>query len=170
VRFCDAFNIPLVTLIDVPGFMPGVHQEHGGIIKHGAKLIYAYAEATVPKVSVLVRKAYGGAYIVMSSKHLRGDINYAWPTGEVAVMGPEGAVNIVYREAIQKAEDPEEARLRLIDEYREQFANPYVAANRGYIDEVIDPAETRAKVIRALAMLEDKRDTLPIKKHGSIPL
>ena len=170
VRFCDAFNIPLVTLIDVPGFMPGVHQEHGGIIKHGAKLIYAYAEATVPKVSVLVRKAYGGAYIVMSSKHLRGDVNYAWPTGEVAVMGPEGAVNIVYREALQKAEEPEEARLRLIDEYREQFANPYVAANRGYIDEVIDPAETRAKVVRALAMLEDKRDTLPLKKHGSIPL
>ena len=170
VRFCDAFNIPLVTLIDVPGFMPGVHQEHGGIIRHGAKLIYAYAEATVPKVSVLVRKAYGGAYIVMSSKHLRGDVNYAWPTGEVAVMGPEGAVNIVYREAIQKAEEPEEARLRLIDEYREQFANPYVAANRGYIDEVIDPAETRVKVIRALAMLEDKRDTLPLKKHGSIPL
>ena len=170
VRFCDAFNIPIVTLIDVPGFMPGVHQEHGGIIKHGAKLIYAYAEATVPKVSVLVRKAYGGAYIVMSSKHLRGDINYAWPTGEVAVMGPEGAVNIVYREALRKAEDSEEARLRLIDEYREQFANPYVAANRGYIDEVIDPAETRVKVIRALAMLEDKRDTLPLKKHGSIPL
>ena len=170
VRFCDAFNIPLVTFVDVPGFMPGTHQEYAGIIKHGAKLIYAYAEATVPKISVLTRKAYGGAYIVMSSKHLRGDINLAWPTGEVAVMGPEGAVNIVYREAIQKAENPEEERARLVKEYSEQFSNPYVASSRGYIDDVIDPTETRSKIIQALAMLRDKRDTLPAKKHGNIPL
>ena len=170
VRFCDAFNIPLVTFVDVPGFMPGTHQEYGGIIKHGAKLIYAYAEATVPKISVLTRKAYGGAYIVMSSKHLRGDINYAWPTGEVAVMGPDGAVNIVYREAIQKAEDPEGTRARLVQEYAEQFANPYIASSRGFLDDVIDPAETRLKIIQALEMLRDKRDTLPPKKHGNIPL
>jgi len=170
VRFCDAFNIPVVTFIDVPGFMPGVDQEHRGIIKHGAKLIYAYAEATVPKVSVITRKAYGGAYIVMSSKHLRGDINYAWPSAELAVMGPDGAVNIVYRDALKNAEDSELTRARLIAEYREKFASPYVAASRGYLDEVIDPAETRWKIIRALSMLEDKRDVLPHKKHGSIPL
>ena len=170
VRFCDAFNIPIVTLIDVPGFMPGVDQEHNGIIKHGAKLIYAYAEATVPKVSVITRKAYGGAYIVMSSKHLRGDINYAWPTAELAVMGPEGAVNIVYRDALKNAEDSEVTRERLISEFRDKFASPYIAASRGYLDEVIDPAETRWKIIRALSMLGDKRDMLPYKKHGSIPL
>ena len=170
VRTCDAFNIPLVTLLDVPGFMPGVHQEHGGIIKHGAKLLYAYAEATVPKVSIILRKAYGGAYIVMSSKHLGGDINYSWPSAEVAVMGPEGAVNIVYREAIRSAEDANATRARLIEEYREAFANPYVAASRGYVDDVIDPAETRPKLIRALNMLQDKQSTLPSKKHGNIPL
>ncbi|MBI2305016.1 MAG: methylmalonyl-CoA carboxyltransferase [Chloroflexi bacterium] len=170
VRFCDAFNIPLVTLSDVPGFMPGTAQEHGGIIKHGAKLIYAYAEATVPKVSVIVRKAYGGAYDVMSSKHLRGDINYAWPSAEIAVMGPEGAVNIVFRNEIRNAANAEEARQRLIAEYREKFANPYVAAGRGFIDDVIDPRATRPKIIRALEMLENKRDTNPPKKHGNIPL
>lgn len=170
VRFCDCFNIPLVTFVDVPGFMPGVHQEHGGIIRHGAKLIYAYTEATVPKVSVLLRKAYGGAYLVMSSKHLRGDINYAWPTGEVAVMGPEGAVNIIYREHLAKHPDPEGERARLIQDYKERFANPYVAASRGFLDDVIDPAETRPKIIRALTMLANKRDTLPPKKHGNIPL
>ena len=150
--------------------MPGTHQEYGGIIKHGAKLIYAYAEATVPKISVLTRKAYGGAYIVMSSKHLRGDINYAWPTGEVAVMGPDGAVNIVYRDAIQKADDPEQTRTQLIREYAEQFTNPYVASSRGFLDDVIDPSETRLKIIQALEMLRDKRDILPPKKHGNIPL
>ena len=170
VRFCDAFNIPLVTFADVPGFMPGVAQEHGGIIRHGAKLLYAYAEATVPKVSVITRKAYGGAYIVMSSKHLRGDVNYAWPTTEIAVMGPEGAVNIISREAIAKSENPEETRRMLAEDYRDKFANPYVAASRGYIDDVIDPRETRPKIIRALEMLKNKRDTLPPKKHGNIPL
>ena len=170
VRFCDAFNIPLVTFVDVPGFMPGTSQEYGGIIRHGAKLIYAYAEATVPKISVLTRKAYGGAYIVMSSKGLRGDVNYAWPTGEVAVMGAEGAVNILHRKEISEAERPAELRARLIDEYRDRWMNPYMAASRGLIDDVIDPAETRPKIIRALEMLSDKRDTLPPKKHGSIPL
>ncbi len=170
VRFCDCFNIPLVTLIDVPGFMPGTQQEYGGIIRHGAKLIFAYAEATVPKVSVLTRKAYGGAYIVMSSKHLRGDINYAWPTGEVAVMGPEGAVNIIHRQAIQNAEDSNAERARLIKEYTDTLANPYVSASRGFLDDVIDPADTRIRVIQALDMLRDKRDSLPPKKHGNIPL
>lgn len=170
VRFCDCFNIPLITLIDVPGYMPGVDQEHRGIIRHGAKFLYAYAEATVPKISVIVRKAYGGAYIVMSSKSLRGDINYAWPTAEIAVMGPDGAVNIIFRDAIAKAQDPEETRAKLIAEYRDKFANPYVAANRGYIDDVIDPRFTRPKIIRALETLRDKADTNPPKKHGNIPL
>ena len=170
VRFCDAFNIPLVTFIDVPGFMPGTAQEYGGIIRHGAKLIYAYAEATVPKISLLVRKAYGGAYIVMSSKNLRGDVNYAWPTGEVAVMGAEGAVNIVHRSEIGASDRPEELRAELIEDYRERLMNPYIAASRGMLDDVIDPAETRPKIIRALEMLENKRETLPPKKHGSIPL
>ena len=170
VRFCDCFNIPLITFIDVPGFMPGTDQEYGGIIKHGAKLIYAYAEATVPKISVLLRKAYGGAYIVMSSKHLRGDINLAWPSGEIAVMGPEGAVNIVFRDQIAKAKKPERERTNLVEEYRDRFANPYIAANRGYLDDVIDPLETRPRIIRALEMLQTKRDTLPAKKHGNIPL
>ena len=170
VRFCDAFNIPLVTFVDVPGFMPGVEQEYGGIIRHGAKFIYAYAEATVPKITVITRKAYGGAYVVMSSKHLRGDINYAWPTGEIAVMGPEGAVNIVHRATITQSEYPEETRQRLVAEYKDKFANPYVAAARGYIDDVIDPRETRPKLIKALEMLQNKSDTNPPKKHGNIPL
>ena len=170
VRFCDAFNIPLVTFVDVPGFMPGVEQEHGGIIKHGAKLIYAYAEATVPKVSVITRKAYGGAYVVMSSKHLRGDINYAWPTAEIAVMGPDGAVNIVFRDAIAKSENPDDTRRQLVADYRAKFASPYVAAARGYIDDVIDPRQTRPKLISALEMLQDKVDTNPPRKHGNIPL
>ena len=170
VRFLDCFNIPIVTLCDVPGFMPGVDQEHGGIIKHGAKMIYAYSEATVPKVSVITRKAYGGAYIVMSSKHLRGDINFAWPNAEIAVMGPDGAVNIIHREAIQKSENPEQTRQQLIEEYKAKFANPYVAAGRGYIDDVIDPRETRPRIINALEMLENKVDTIPPKKHGNIPL
>lgn len=170
VRFCDAFNIPLVTFIDVPGFMPGVNQEYGGIIRHGAKLIYAYAEATVPKISVLTRKAYGGAYIVMSSKNLRGDVNYAWPTGEIAVMGAEAAVNVLYRDEIKASSQPEMLRARLAQEYRDRLMNPYVAAQRGLIDDVIDPAETRPKIIKALAMLDNKRESLPPKKHGSIPL
>ena len=170
VRFCDAFNIPLLTFIDVPGFMPGTSQEHGGIIRHGAKLIYAYAEATVPKISVLTRKAYGGAYIVMSSKNLRGDINYSWPTGEVAVMGAEGAVNIVYRNEIRASDRPDELRAELIQDYEDRLINPYVAASRGMIDDVIDPRETRPKIVRALEMLANKRESLPPKKHGSIPL
>ncbi|MSP79074.1 MAG: methylmalonyl-CoA carboxyltransferase [Dehalococcoidia bacterium] len=170
VRFCDCFNIPILTFIDVPGFMPGTEQEFRGIIRHGAKLLYAYAEATVPKVSVLTRKAYGGAYLVMSSKHLRGDINFSWPTGEVAVMGADGAVNIIYREAIAKAADQAKERARLIADYKEKFANPYVAAGYGFIDDVIDPAETRQRVIAAFAMLQNKRDTVPAKKHGNIPL
>ena len=170
VRFCDAFNVPILTFIDVPGFLPGTEQEYGGIIKHGAKLIYAYAEATVPKVSVLTRKAYGGGYIVMGSKHLRTDVNYAWPSAEIAVMGPAGAVNVIHREAIRNADDPEAERARLVQEYRDLTANPYVAASRGFIDDVIDPAETRMRVIRSFEMLRDKRDNLPPKKHGNIPL
>lgn len=170
VRFCDAFNIPLVTFVDVPGFMPGTAQEHGGIIKHGAKLIYAYSEATVPKISVITRKAYGGAYIVMSSKHLAGDINYAWPTAEIAVMGADGAVNIIARDEIKRSSNPGETRKRLVEEYQERFNNPYVAASRGYVDDVIDPMETRPKLIRALEMLQSKRDPNPPKKHGNIPL
>jgi propionyl-CoA carboxylase beta chain len=170
VRFCDAFNIPLITFVDVPGFLPGTAQEYGGIIRHGAKLLYAYCEATVPKVSVITRKAYGGAYVVMSSKHVRGDVNYAWPAAEIAVMGPEGAVNIIFRNEINNASDAEETRKRLVADYQEKFANPYAAADRGYIDAVIDPRDTRPKIIRALEMLENKRDTLPAKKHGSIPL
>ncbi len=171
IRFCDAFNIPLVSFVDVPGFMPGADQEHSGIIKNGAKFIYAYAEATVPKVAVIIRKAYGGAYIVMSSKHLRGDINYSWPTGEIAVMGPEGAVNVLFRREIAKSEKPEETRQHLVNEYKERFSNPYVAAAMGYIDDVIDPKLTRPKLIRALEMLENPTDsTRPQKKHGNIPL
>lgn len=170
VRFCDAFNIPIVTFEDVPGFLPGTAQEYGGIIVHGAKLIYAYCEATVPRVTVITRKAYGGAYCVMSSKHVRCDINYAWPTAEIAVMGPEGAVNIVFRKELQEAENPEETRQKLVDDYREKFASPYIAAQMGYIDEVIEPRETRMKLIKALDMLQNKRDTNPPKKHGNIPL
>ncbi len=170
VRFCDCFNIPLITFVDVPGFLPGVSQEHNGIIRHGAKLLYAYCEATVPKVTVITRKAYGGAYDVMSSKHVRGDINYAWPTAEIAVMGPEGAVNILFKDDIEKAADPEQRRKELITEYTEKFANPYIAAGRGYIDEIIEPSQTRTKLINALEMLKNKRDTNPPKKHGNIPL
>lgn len=170
VRFCDAFNIPILTLVDVPGFLPGSDQEYRGIIRHGAKLLYAYAEATVPKVSVLIRKAYGGAYIVMSSKHLGGDMNFAWPSAEIAVMGPDAAVNVIYREEIKNAENAQETRAKLSEEYQDRFSNPYVAASRGYIDDIIDPAETRPRVINALAMLSNKRESLPPKKHGSIPL
>jgi propionyl-CoA carboxylase beta chain len=170
VRTCDAFNVPIVTFVDVPGFLPGVGQEHGGIIKHGAKLLYAYCEATVPKVTVITRKAYGGAYDVMSSKHVRGDMNFAWPTAEIAVMGAEGAVNIIFKDGISGADDPAAERKRLVAEYEEEFANPYIAAARGYIDEVIRPMETRPRLIRALEILADKRDTNPRKKHGNIPL
>ncbi len=170
VRFCDCFNIPIVTFEDVPGFLPGISQEHGGIIKHGAKLLFAYAEATVPKVTVITRKAYGGAYCVMGSKHIRTDINFAWPSGEIAVMGPEGAVDILYRREINEASDKGSARRSRVNEFEEKFANPYIAAERGFIDEVIEPAQTRPKLIRALALLENKRDANPPKKHGNIPL
>ncbi|HKV44880.1 MAG TPA: carboxyl transferase domain-containing protein [bacterium] len=170
VRFCDAFNIPLVTFVDVPGFMPGTAQEHGGIIKHGAKLLFAYCEATVPKLAVITRKAYGGAYDVMSSKHIRGDLNLAWPTAEIAVMGPEGAIDIIFRRELAGAGDREEARARLAAEYRQRFANPYVAAARGYVDDIIEPRETRPRLISALRMLAGKRDRNPPKKHGNIPL
>jgi propionyl-CoA carboxylase beta chain len=170
VRFCDAFNIPIITLVDVPGFMPGSTQEHGGIIRSGAKLLFAYCEATVPKVTIILRKAYGGAYIVMSSKHLRGDINLAWPGAEIAVMGPDGAVNIVFRKEIEKASYPGQLKADLITEYREKFANPYVAAERGYLDDIIEPSETRPRLINALEMLQNKRDFNPTKKHGNIPL
>ena len=170
VRFCDAFNIPLVTFEDVPGFLPGTVQEFGGIIRHGAKLLYAYAEATVPKITVVTRKAYGGAYCVMSSKHLRTDVNLAWPTAELAVMGPEGAVNILYKREIEAADDPAAARAARVEEFREAFANPYVAATRGFIDEVIAPRTTRMRICRALERLQGKRETMPPKKHGNIPL
>jgi acetyl-CoA carboxylase carboxyltransferase component len=170
VRFCDCFNIPIITFEDVPGFLPGVNQEHGGIIRNGAKLLYAYCEATVPKITIITRKAYGGAYDVMSSKHIRGDISYAWPSAEVAVMGPEGAVNIIFRKQIAAAEDPEAERERLVQEYRDTFANPYVAAARGYIDDVIEPLASRPRLIEALQMLQNKRDANPPKKHGNIPL
>jgi propionyl-CoA carboxylase beta chain len=170
VRFCDAFNIPLVVFEDVPGFLPGVAQEHGGIIRHGAKLLYAFAEATVPKVTLITRKAYGGAYDVMNSKHIRGDVNLAWPQAEIAVMGPKGAVEILFRKEIEAADDPAAATEARIAEYREKFANPYIAAARGYVDDVIDPRETRPRLISALDMLRDKRDTNPPRKHGNIPL
>lgn len=170
VRFCDCFNIPLITFEDVPGFLPGIEQEHGGIIRHGAKLLYAYAEATVPKITVITRKAYGGAYCVMASKHIRTDINFAWPTAEIAVMGAEGAVNVLYRREISEAQDQDSARRARVTEFEEKFANPYVAAERGFIDEVIEPAATRPKLIRALTLLENKRDTNPPRKHGNIPL
>jgi acetyl-CoA carboxylase carboxyltransferase component len=170
VRFCDAFNIPVLTFVDVPGFLPGVAQEYGGIIVHGAKLVYAYAEATVPKVTVILRKAYGGAYDAMGSKHLRADMNFSWPQGEIAVVGPEPAVNILYRTRIQEAEDPATERAKLIAGYAERFANPYVAAARGYVDEVIDPRDTRPKVIRAFEMLRSKTDVVPPKKHSTLPL
>jgi propionyl-CoA carboxylase beta chain len=177
VRFCDCFNIPLVTFEDVPGFLPGTAQEYGGIIKHGAKLLYAFAEATVPKVTVITRKAYGGAYCVMASKHIRTDVNYAWPTAEIAVMGPEGAVDIVYKRELEAAKNGEAnnetrdaVRRRKIEEFRDRFASPYVAAERGFVDAIIQPRETRRKLIQALAMLGTKRDKNPLKKHGNIPL
>ncbi|MFC0537158.1 acyl-CoA carboxylase subunit beta [Pelagicoccus mobilis] len=170
VRFCDCFNIPILTFVDVPGFLPGVNQEHGGIIRHGAKLLFAYAEATVPKVTLITRKAYGGAYDVMSSKHLRGDINLAWPGAEIAVMGPEGAINILHRKELLDSEDPEGLRSKLVEDYREKFANPYVAASWGYLDDIIEPSESRPRIINALEMLRNKRDTNPPKKHGNIPL
>ena len=170
IRFCDAFNIPIVTLEDVPGFLPGVAQEHNGIIRHGAKLLYAYCEATVPKLTVITRKAYGGAYDVMSSKHIRGDLNLAWPTAEIAVMGPKGAVEILFRKEISESDDPAAATDAKINEYREKFAHPYVAAGRGYLDDIIDPRDTRPRLIDALETLKSKRDRNPPKKHGNIPL
>ena len=170
VRTCDAFNIPLVTFVDVPGFLPGTDQEWGGIIRHGAKLLYAYCEATVPKLAVITRKAYGGAYDVMSSKHVGADFNFAWPTAEVAVMGPDGAVNIVFRKELESAEDPEARRAELVEEYREQFANPFTAAERGYVDDVIAPRRTRPVLITALEASAGKRADPPRRKHGNIPL
>src|SRR5207248_11571452 len=170
IRFCDAFNIPLVTFEDVPGFLPGTQQEWGGIIRHGAKLLYAYCEATVPKLTVITRKAYGGAYDVMSSKHIRGDYNVAWPSAEMAVMGADGAVNILYREELAKAADPAAERRRLIEEYNDKFASPWVAAELGYLDDVIAPEDTRPRLIAALEMLRNKRQSLPFKKHGNLPL
>jgi acetyl-CoA carboxylase carboxyltransferase component len=170
IRFCDCFNVPIITFEDVPGFLPGVGQEHGGIIRSGAKLLYAYCETTVPKITVITRKAYGGAYCVMNSKHIRGDLNLAWPTAEIAVMGPEGAVNIIFRDELRQAEDPVAKKAELVAMYREKFANPYVAAEWGYIDDVIEPKETRPRLINALEMLQNKRDSNPPKKHGNIPL
>jgi len=170
IRFCDSFNIPIVTFEDVPGFLPGVSQEHGGIIKHGAKLLYAYCEATVPKLTVITRKAYGGAYDVMSSKHIRGDYNVAWPTAEIAVMGPKGAVEILFKKEIAADAEPAKAMDAKVAEYTEKFANPYVAASRGYVDDIIDPRDTRPKLIDALESLQGKRDANPKKKHGNIPL
>ncbi|MCB1150227.1 methylmalonyl-CoA carboxyltransferase, partial [bacterium] len=170
IRTCDSFNVPLVTFEDVPGFLPGTEQEFGGIIKHGAKLLFAYCEATVPKLTVITRKAYGGAYDVMSSKHIRADWNVAWPTAELAVMGPEGAVNILHREKLKEADDPDALRKELVDEYNDNFANPYVAAGLGYLDDVIEPRDTRPLLIAALHNLRNKKQTLPPKKHGNIPL
>jgi acetyl-CoA carboxylase carboxyltransferase component len=170
VRFCDAFNLPVITFVDVPGFLPGTGQEHGGIIRSGSKLLYAFCEATVPKITVVTRKAYGGAYDVMSSKHIRTDVNLAWPSAEIAVMGPEGAVNIIHRKELAQTPDPLKRRAELVAEYREKFANPYIAASRGYIDDVIEPRETRQRLINALEMLSNKRDSNPPKKHGCIPL
>jgi len=170
VRFCDAFNIPLITLEDVPGFLPGTNQEFGGIIKHGAKLLYAFAEATVPKITVITRKAYGGAYCVMASKHIRTDVNFAWPSAEIAVMGPEGAVNIIYRRELAVAKDVEKLRQSKVTEFTEKFATPYIAAERGFVDEIIEPQYTRQKLISALRMLDTKKDSNPQKKHGNLPL
>jgi len=170
IRCCDAFNIPLVTFVDVPGFLPGLQQEHGGIIRQGAKLLYAYCEATVPKMAVITRRAYGGAYDVMSSKHVRGDLNLAWPTAEIAVMGPEGAIEVAFRKELAASADPGALREQLARDYRAQFANPYVAASRGYVDDVIEPHRTRPRLISALAALSTKRDSNPTRKHGNIPL
>jgi propionyl-CoA carboxylase beta chain len=170
IRFCDAFNVPLVSFVDVPGFLPGTAQEYGGIIRRGAKLLYAFTEATVPRLTVITRKAYGGAYVVMNSKHLRADVSFAWPSAEIAVMGSEGAVNVIYRREISQAEDPVARRAELIGQYEDQFSNPYIAAERGYVDDVIEPAETRPRLIRALRMLDTKREQVPPRKHGNIPL
>jgi acetyl-CoA carboxylase carboxyltransferase component len=170
VRFCDAFNVPILTFVDVPGFLPGTQQEFNGIIRHGAKLLYAYAEATVPRMTVITRKAYGGAYLVMNSKHLRADVAFAWPSAEIAVMGADGAVNVVFRREIEKATDPDTRRAELIQEYRDKFSTPYAAAERGFIDDVIEPAETRPRLIKALRMLSTKRESIPARKHGNIPL
>src|SRR5690554_2407878 len=170
VRFCDSFNIPIISFTDVPGYLPGVNQEHSGIIRHGAKLLYAFAEATVPKINIIVRKAYGGAYIAMNSKHLGADMVFAWPTAEIAVMGPDGAANIIFRKEIGNADDSIATRNKLIDEYRDKFSNPYIAAARGYVDDVIEPASTRIRLISALEMLAGKRENRPAKKHGNIPL
>ena len=170
VRFCDAFNIPLISLVDVPGFLPGTDQEWNGIITHGAKLLYAYAEATVPKITIITRKAYGGAYDVMASKHLRADVNMAYPTAEIAVMGPEGAVNIIFRDKIKQAKDPQLEKQKLTDDYQKKFASPYLAAQLGYIDEVIEPAWTRKRIIQSLGLLKNKKDKMPSKRHGNIPL
>jgi acetyl-CoA carboxylase carboxyltransferase component len=170
VRTCDAFNIPLVTFVDVPGFMPGVDQEYGGIIRHGAKLLYAYCEATVPRISVITRKAYGGAYVVMDSKSIGSDLCFAWPSAEIAVMGAQGAVGIVYKRELDSAPDPEKRRAELVEEYSERYANPYIAAERGYIDDVIDPSDTRKMLSRSLALLKTKKEELPKRKHGNVPL
>jgi acetyl-CoA carboxylase carboxyltransferase component len=170
VRTCDAFNVPLVTFVDVPGFLPGTDQEYGGIIRHGAKLLYAYCESTVPRVQIITRKAYGGAYVVMNSKSIGADLAFAWPSAEVAVMGPQGAVNIIFRKEIETAAEPEARRAELIEEYTERFANPYNAAERGYVDDVIDPRDTRRVLVRSLDMLRTKREQLPQRKHGNVPL
>jgi propionyl-CoA carboxylase beta chain len=170
VRFCDCFNIPIVTFVDVPGFLPGTAQEWGGVIKNGAKLLYAFCEATVPRVTVITRKAYGGAYCVMSSKHTRADVNFAWPSAEIAVMGPDGAVKILYKKELKETEDPKVLEKKLIDEYTEKFANPYITASKGYVDAIIKPSETRPRIIEALEIIENKRDTNPPRKHGNIPL
>ena len=170
VRTCDAFNIPLITFVDVPGFMPGTDQEYGGIIRHGAKLLYSYCEATVPRIQVITRKAYGGAYVVMDSKSIGSDLCFAWPNAEIAVMGPQGAVNIVYRRELDAAPDPEARRAELVEEYTERYANPYIAAERGYIDDVIDPVDTRAVLIKGLDLLRTKTEELPKRKHGNVPL
>jgi len=170
VRVCDAFNIPIITFVDVPGFLPGIEQEHGGIIRHGSKLLYAYCEATVPKITIILRKAYGGAYDVMGSKHSGGDVNYAWPTAEIAVMGPRGAINVIFRKELVEASDKKKKRTELVSEYRQKFANPYVAAQKGYVDEVIEPRVTRPKLVSALEMLVTKRESRPSRKHANMPL
>jgi propionyl-CoA carboxylase beta chain len=169
IRFCDAFSIPIVCLVDIPGFLPGIDQEHSGIIRHGAKLLYAYCDATVPKLTVIVHKAYGGAYDVLGSKHIRGDFNFAWPSAEIAVMGPEAAVEILYRKEIAEASDPSRVRSKLVSEYRELFSNPYIAAERGYVDDVIEPNQTRVRLIQALEASRNKRELRPSRKHGNMP-
>ena len=170
VRFCDAFNVPIVTFVDVPGFLPGTEQEYTGIIRHGAKLLYAFSEATVPRMTVITRKAYGGAYVVMNSKHIRADVSFAWPTAEIAVMGAEGAVNVIHRREIAGAADADAKRAELIRDYQDAFSNPYIAAERGYIDDVIEPQETRRRLVQSLEMLRSKRETIPQRKHGNVPL